>query len=354
MLDFKKAFDLINIELLLTKLSCYGIRGLSLLWLTSYLTSRSQKTKVSSCLSESKPVCAGVPQGSILGPLLFIMFINDIFQYNANNIELYLYADDTGIIFHAESDVELQLIIDDFFTKFAAWCTANCIVVNTSKSHFLSFNDTNVTMSINGSFLDHLSVVKYLGVFIDNKLSWNAQVDNITKKCCQRIGLFKRVLPLFTNDVALLYYNAFIKSCFSYCLMFWCNNNRSGRYKLINKIDHLIARLAKYSGITVENYVFKFGICNVMSVYKLQCLQFMHDLHSNVFQLPYFSLASNKLFHKHNTRQSSNIHIAAVTSLDQRNFMYSCVLFWNNVPSLVKSLPRYAFIKNCKSSIFSK
>lgn len=214
LLDLRKAFDLINHEILLHKLSSLGIRGPSFKWISNYLTNRSQKTKVNCGLSVSKPALAGVPQGSILGPLLFIIFINDVFQLGCKGVELYLYADDTAVIFSADTSATLQCIIDDFFNKYSTWCTANCILVNPTKSNYLMFNVTGITVTINGDNLESVKSAKYLGVYIDDTLNWQTHVAYITKLCSQRIGLFKKVLPYFSNDVALLYYNAFYKVSF--------------------------------------------------------------------------------------------------------------------------------------------
>jgi len=149
LLDLKKAFDLIKHKLLLNKLSVYGVRGLPLLWLNSYLTNRTQITKVNNMFSNRKPISAGVPQGSILAPLLFILFINDVFQFNSINIEIFLYADDTAIIMNADNDELLQICIDKFLLQYCVWCNDNCIIINPSKSNCLAFNCTNVKISIN-------------------------------------------------------------------------------------------------------------------------------------------------------------------------------------------------------------
>ena len=96
----------------------------------------------------------------------------------------------------------------------------NCIVINANKSNFLSFNVTDIVANLAGKTLENLHVIKYLGIFINDKLTWSKQVDVVVNNCCQRIGLFKKVLTYFTNDIALLYYNAFIRSCFfiAYCV----------------------------------------------------------------------------------------------------------------------------------------
>jgi retron-type reverse transcriptase len=153
LLDLKKAFDLVNHNLLLKKLCHYGIRGIPLKWLTSYLTNRYQSTKVNGNYSDYKEISAGVPQGSILGPLLFILFVNDVFQFNSIHVELYLYADDTAIIFHAENNELLQNIINNFFSLYCEWCDVNCIVLNPSKSNYLSFNNSSVSVIVNGQSL---------------------------------------------------------------------------------------------------------------------------------------------------------------------------------------------------------
>ena len=118
LLNLKKAFDLINYDLLLAKLQFYGIRGLPLTWVKSYLYGRRQKTKVKGNFSTYKSKTAGVLQGSIFGPLMFILCIYDVFQFCSKNVEIYLYADDTAIIFHPDCDDELQLIVDDFFKNY--------------------------------------------------------------------------------------------------------------------------------------------------------------------------------------------------------------------------------------------
>jgi hypothetical protein len=159
---------------------------------------RTQKCKVNACFFNILPVSAGVPQG----------------KFNSTNVELYLYADDTAIVFSGNNDIELQDIINDFVSKYSVWCNANCIVINPVKSNFLSFNCAVIYVSINGHNLDNPHVVTYLGIQIDDKLSWNSHVKYVIKSCSQRVGVFKKVLPYLTPNTALLYYNAFIRSCF--------------------------------------------------------------------------------------------------------------------------------------------
>jgi hypothetical protein len=134
--------------LLLDKLYHYSIRGLAHSWVTSYLSSCFQNTKVDCNLSSFKPVIAGVPQGSILGPLLFIVFINDIFLLTFCK-EIYLYADDTAVVFSTNDVIELQLMVKSFLHVYTQWCNANCLVVDPLKSNFMLFNADNIDFVIN-------------------------------------------------------------------------------------------------------------------------------------------------------------------------------------------------------------
>ena len=344
LLDLKKAFDLINHKLLLDKMHHYGIRELPLAWMSSYLNNRSQKTKVNNILSGQKPISAGVPQGSILGPLLFILFVNDVFQFHSVNVEIFLYADDTAIIFSSNSDINLQCVIDKFCIDYCDWCDSNCIVLNPNKSYYLLFNNTNVCISIKDQQLIKTDVAKYLGIYIDNKLLWHYHVEHVLKICCQRIGMFKKVLPYLPLHVILLYYNAFIRSCFSYCTVFWFNNDRSGRYKLVNKINNLIIYLCRNYNLNVKLY-------GVADVYKLQCLSVMHDIINSKLYLPYFPLQTNNIIHSHCTRATTNLHINSLTSLDHRNFIYHSVLFWNKCSNGIRFLTKSAFLRVCKLTI---
>ena len=109
-----------------------------------------------------------------------------------NNIELYLYADDTAIIFHSDDATSLQCIINDFCAKYTAWCMLNCIDINANKSNFLSFNVTDIVVNLSGRTLEHLYVGKYLGILIDNKLTWSKQVDVVVKNVVSELVCLKK------------------------------------------------------------------------------------------------------------------------------------------------------------------
>jgi hypothetical protein len=349
--DLKKAFDLINHDIPLKKLSIYGIRGIALDWLKSYLANRKQKTKLSNNnFSSFKPITAGVPQGSILGSLLFILFINDVFQFCTSNIEIILYADDTAIIIHANNDNELQLITNDFIELYLRWCDSNCIIVNPIKSCYLTFC-SNLVIKVKDVVLSNPECVKYLGILIDNKLSWKHQVSHVTAVCAQRIGIFRRVMMYIPQSVRVMYYNAFIRSCYSYCLLYWFNNSRSGRHYLLNKIDHIIDKLACCAKITTDELIKKYRVFDVWKVHKLQSLSFMYDVCNNLIELPFVNIDRNTEIHSYNTRSNINVHIDCMTAIDKKNFLYYCIINWNACPLSVRLLTKQRFMHQCKMEL---
>lgn len=208
-------------------------------------------------------------------------------------------------------------------------------------------------MSINGHILDNPHVVKYLGVLIDDKLDWKHHVSYVSSLCSQRIGVFKKILSYLPKDVILLYYNAFIRSCFSYCTVFCFNNNRSGKYKLTNKVDNIINLLAKKFKQTVQEFIYDFQICDVYKVYKLQAMSLMYDMWYNRNNFAFLNLISNNSVHSHFTHPNAHIHVNPISAISSRNFIYHCILTWNDSPFDIRSLPKHACLSQYKKLLFS-
>ena len=143
------------------------------------------------------------------------------------------------------------------------------------KTEYITFNVNKLIIIINNHTITESSVVKYLGLYIDNNLNWKFHISHVTKICCPRIGKLKKVMQFLPKFAIILYYNAFIKSSFSYATMFWLNNFRSDRYKLITKVDKLISCIRNKYKFSIENF------CNINTAFKRQCLIFMYDLVKN-------------------------------------------------------------------------
>ena len=186
-LDFAKAFDTVNHSILLQKLQYYGIRGHVLDWFTSFLNGRKQCVSLQSTNSDFITISNGVPQGSVLGPLLFLIYINDIAEVSST-LTFFLFADDTSVFFSHKNQNDLENILNTELEKLSDWLTANKLSLNVGKSNVLLFrpknakNELKSKLTINGEKLEEKFFAKYLGILIDNKLTFNNQTDHIKKK----------------------------------------------------------------------------------------------------------------------------------------------------------------------------
>ena len=238
--DLSKAFDSLNHRLLIAKLHAYGFNENSLRLIYNYLTFRKQRTKVNNSFSTWKDIKSGVPQGSILGPLLFNIFINDVFLFLPET-EIVNYADDntpytinkdaTQVITKLESDSE----------NLNDWFRLNFLKSNDDKYKLLLTGSENTTMKIGTETIQNSSSVKLLGITIDNKLNFNEHVIKMCKKASKKIHALGRIAKYMTSDKLKLIMKAFIDSEFGYCPLIWMFHNRT----LNNKINHLHERVLR-------------------------------------------------------------------------------------------------------------
>ena len=147
-IDLRKAFNTINHAILITKMEHYGIRGTALEWFKSYLTNRKQYVYINGETSQLKDITCGVPQGSVLGPLLFLIYINDLPNIS-DVLKFFLFADDTNIYYEAESPEKLELVINKELKKLQAWLVVNRLSLNIDKTNFIAFHPYNKPMEHN-------------------------------------------------------------------------------------------------------------------------------------------------------------------------------------------------------------
>ena len=203
-MDLSKAFDTLDHSIMLNKLRHYGIRGVALEWFKNYLQNRVQYVSINNACSDSLPIECGVPQGSILGPLLFLIYINDLAHVSPDAISI-LFADDTNVIYRSQSYETLNKIINNELTLLSAWFNENKLALNVSKTKFMIFHFRNqkppdeFKVFLDGIELENVKSTKFLGVMINENLSWNDHMGYIANKLSRINGVLarpKRLLPL--------------------------------------------------------------------------------------------------------------------------------------------------------------
>jgi len=183
-LDPQKAFDTVNHEILLAKMKNYGIRGVIYNWFASYLSNRRQYTAIGDNSSEVNVIKCGVPQGSVLRPLLFLIYVNDI--HNAiPEVNIKLFADDTNMLVHSRDTLRLSQITNLCLKQINEWFVANKLSLSLDKTCYIVFSKSIVnqlSIQLNGIDIKRVNSCKYLGVIIDSELKWIEHIEYIYKK----------------------------------------------------------------------------------------------------------------------------------------------------------------------------
>ena len=193
-LDFSKAFDTVNHSILLAKLHAYGIRGMPLKWFENYLQNRLQYVKLGDFYSRKELITCGVPQGSTLWPLLFLLYINDM-PNCSKKLSFRIFADDTNIFFSCKNLKELESVMNNEFKTVLRYCATNKLSVNFKKTNYMLISSPRKLMhtNININGIKRSNCIKYLGIYIDEHLSWDSQITHINNKIAKNIGIIDKL-----------------------------------------------------------------------------------------------------------------------------------------------------------------
>ena len=197
--DLEKAFDTVHHDILYDKIKAYGLRGNINTLLKSYLSNRKQYVSINGYDSEVRDVTCGVPQGSSLGPLLFLIYINDL-RLSLSKTSCDHFADDTFIIFHSKKPKTIETIINTELKEIVKWLRLNKLSLNAAKTELIFFrsykhplNYDNISIKMNGIKLTPVDYIKYLGMYLDKFLDWNQHIEELSKKLSRANGILSKL-----------------------------------------------------------------------------------------------------------------------------------------------------------------
>ena len=223
LLDFSKAFDMVDHGILLKKLEHYGIRDINLKMFETYLKGRSQYVHINSSDSATADMRHGVPQGSILGPILFILYINDLPGVNSTAKYIF-FADDANIIISADSYTELNMLANNVLESVQSWVGTNGLKLNVGKTKYMVFANkkkSEIDIQLNGQRLKESEHERFLGVILDSKLNWKHHIMYLSTKISRNAGILYKLKGIVPDKVMKMLYNSFIQSHLYYCATVW-------------------------------------------------------------------------------------------------------------------------------------
>lgn len=353
--DFSRAFDTINHHLLLKKLKSYGVRDLALSWVESYLTERSQSVKIT---QDGKRYCSdilgintGVPQGSVLGPLLFLLFINDIVEY-FNNTFLTLYADDTSSIVSANNFEDLSIKATNCVKQMTEWCQNNGLVLNTQKTNILLFSPIGVNPEISllvrseQQILKQNEHVKFLGIEMDKNCSWDYHIKSLTNKLASNNYAILQLRDIVNAETLKVFYYGHINSILSYGILCWGNcTGIEGVFILQKRIIRSMFRLTSLT--SCRPYFEQHGILTVYSLYILQCVCYVRG---NIDQIPRCSDINRYI-----TRAANDLYVPPSRLVQVSKGPYTTsIKLYNHLPQRIKDIDSFQQFKNTVKTLLKQ
>lgn len=358
LIDYCKAFDTVNHNILLNKLNKYGVRGIANTWLKSYLSNRKQFTSYNKNNSSYLPITCGVPQGSILGPFLFLCYINDLPNVS-NLITPLIFADDTNLFIKGKDPDALMTSLNEELIKIANWTKINKLSLNTQKTKYIVFTRprTQITIAsqlrLNNDMISQLKEVKFLGVFIDNKLRWNIHISHICKKISKSIGIICKAKNVLDRATLRTLYFSFIHPHLTYAIEIWgksANVHVNSILRLQKKALRIITSVNRYAESAPIFHNLK--ILTVYQIYHLQTLLFLYKFTNGI--LPsIFGDFFQKLNSTRETRNDGLFRIPLMkNTFSQRSLRYQGALIWNtHFNKLQYNISFTAFKKRAKQYI---
>ena len=344
--DLSKAFDTVNHKILLDKLQTYGIRGIALEWFRSFLSSRKQCVRINKCFSNYKySTGIGLPQGSVLSPIIFLLYINDL-PYVSSKLATTLFADDTTFSFSSASYSELVNTVTFELNKISNWFRANRLSVNISKTSASLFSnryrdvDPNLSISFDGSNVEFVDVSNFLGVRMDNNLTFELHIEVICGKISKLTGIFYKLRNFVPRKYLINLYNTLVLPHLIYCNTIWGGTfpTHTNKILLLQKKLIRIITFSPYLAPTKELFL----ECKILKINELY--NYCVAIHM------YKTSSRNELIfqnHSYGTRSNNQVHVPFARLVStQRSIYHVGPMVWNGLPTDIRESSSLTMFKN--------
>ena len=337
-MDLSKAFDVMNHDILRQKLEHYGFRGLFLNFMMQFVQDRRYFVNINGLNSDIRNVNIGVPQGSTLGPLLFLLYVNDM-RFSSSILKFIQFADDTTILYNSPNFETLKSTLETEGNKVIEWLIANKLLINLTKTQAMMFtfkrHNNLLSVNLNNTIVTEQNIVSFLGIVIDNKLNWKAHISHICLKVSKSIAIIRILKFIFPKEILKMLYMSLIYSYLNYCNLIW----GSAENGIIQPLFILQKKAIRY--ITKSHYLehtsplFKsLETLTVFQIFESNCSLFAFKcINCNVF--PYFrdKISQNLNIHSYNTRSNDNFRTneRAKLRIIQRSFLHKGITLWNSL-----------------------
>ena len=333
-IDFSKAFDTVDHEILLKKLEKYGFRGCILGWFKSYLSGRKQYVELEGIKSTLQPIACGVPQGSVLGPLLFLVYINDM--HRSCHLNIINFADDsTAYMTHDDINTAIPLINLEL-EKLDEWVCANKLSLNTSKTAYTIFSNKRLN-NIPGVIIRNTEIVacqkqKFLGIILDNKLSFNDHINKTANKVKSANGILWKLSHYVPPEVLKKIYYTLVYPFLIYGVEIWGKSSQTALNRLSRLVQTAQKRTRIQNGLTqhAKNYLSVdqihryYSLVRIYKYYKLRSSVYFYDKFSSIHP----THGRNTRFNANNQFNTPRIAVHSVYS----SFFYRAFNYWNKLP----------------------
>lgn len=335
-LDFEKAFDKVPHRRLMYKLSLLNLDPFALNWIENFLLERKQFVEINSAQSTTAPVLSGVPQGTVLGPLLFLIYVNDLPSDISNNIRLF--ADDC-VLYSKITCKQDQINLQSDLFRIENWCKTWQMSLNVPKCKLMSFSRRACPLfhnyTLKGSSLQSTKEYKYLGVHITNNLSWTVHVYKVIASASRSLGYLQRTMKFAPSDLKLLAYKTLIRPKLEYAAAIWDPHQRY----LIDNIEAIQNRAIRFafsdfsSYTSVTNLKSRASLPPLNNRRKLARLALFHRFHYSLSPNSYVTPKSHVYTRTKNEHQVS--YPRPRTNTFAQSFFVRSAKDWNNLPAHV-------------------